>query len=130
MDKHLFLNEADTISRDIVKFALTLPDNKTGLRTQRELIYAATHLSSAFKIACYEDAKESIAKFNEVLENTGVSKFWLELLRDDGITPANRINGIIDRINQLISHTIELRKNEEKKIQSSANFSGEWLLDD
>lgn len=131
MEKHLYLNESDTISKDLVKLALNLPESALGKRAKNELISSATNTASFFKIGCYEaSAEESVEKFNRVLENAGISKFWLEFVRDEGITQKSTVDHLIDSIGDLISHTIHIRSTEEHKLKSESSFAGEWLLDD
>ncbi len=131
MEKHIYLNESDNLSREIVKVAISLPDNNIGNKAKTELINSAMQASSFYKVACFEkDKKESIDNLNNVLEKSGISKFWLEFLRDEGIVQAKNIAYLIQRLADLMNNTIHAREEEQNKLSSKTTYAGEWFLDD
>lgn len=131
MDKQAYLNESEAISRDIVKLAISLPDSQIGTRAKKELIDSSTQISALLQIAFIEDSgKETIDKLNFVLEKSGLAKFWLKFVSEEGITQAIKVNNLLDRLANHISDIILLRNSEQSLAVAKTTYAGEWFLDD
>ncbi|GBE27652.1 hypothetical protein BMS3Bbin03_01581 [bacterium BMS3Bbin03] len=86
----------------IIKVADALPRTAAGRTIGNQLIRSGTSVGANYRAACRGRSKAEFgAKLHIVLEEADESVFWLELIVEAGLLPADKIKSILDEANEL-----------------------------
>lgn len=105
------MKEADVLKTRTRHFALrvlrlyrSLPRTEEARIIGRQLLRSGTSVGANYRAACRSRSHpEFVAKLGIVLEEADETVFWLELLVDARIVPAERLGTLIREANELIS---------------------------
>ncbi len=87
----------------VIRLAQALPNRDPMRIIAQQLIRCSTSVGANFRAACRARSRlDFIAKLKIVEEECDESAYWLEILRDLGIS-LNLIQPIIDEANQILS---------------------------
>ena len=90
-------------STAIVKFARTLPSDTVTAVLVRQLVKSGTGVGANYRSACRAKSKRDfISKLAFVEEEADESQFWLELLVESGIAPADSVKWLVNEAEQLV----------------------------
>ena len=103
--------DADELKKRTKKFALrilklvaALPDTVQGRTIGGQLARAGTSVGSNYRASCRSrSTAEFIARIGVVLEEADESGFWLELIIEGELLPANLVQPLLDEANELTS---------------------------
>ena len=88
----------------VIRLTEALPKNRVADVIGRQLLRSGTSVGANYRAACRARSRaEFIAKLGIVEEELDESGYWMELLRAEGIVKADRLHGIQDETNQLLS---------------------------
>ncbi len=88
----------------IVKLCRSLPENREGDVFGRQLLRAGTSVGANYRAAGRSRSKaDFVSKITVVLEEADEVVFWLELLQESGLIPAQRLSALLDEANQLVA---------------------------
>lgn len=111
------MNEAELKKRTkvfalrVMKLVSALPDNSVSRAIASQLIRSATSVGSNYRAACRGRSKaEFIAKLGIVIEEADESGYWMELIIEGELLPANRVEELLDESNQITAIMVASRK--------------------
>ena len=89
---------------DAIRFIESLPKGETSYVIRRQLLRSATSVGANYRAACRGRSKaEFVAKLGIAIEEADESVYWLELLIEGGVIPAEKTKKLIDEANQLVA---------------------------
>lgn len=119
------MNEAELKKRTkvfalrVMKLVSALPDNSVSRAIASQLIRSATSVGANYRAACRGRSKaEFIAKLGIVIEEADESGYWMELIIEGELLPANRVEELLDESNQITAIMVASRKSSIKNHQS------------
>jgi len=81
-----------------------LPRTEEARIIGKQVLRSGTSIGANYRAACRARSRaEFVAKLGVVLEEADETAFWLDLLRDTGIFPDRRLQGLIREANELVS---------------------------
>jgi four helix bundle protein len=88
----------------IIQLFRTLPPADHSRVLGRQLLRAGTSVAANYRAVCRARSRaEFIARIGVVVEEADESVFWLELLEDAGIVPADRLASLQAEANELLA---------------------------
>jgi len=88
----------------IVGMYRALPRTEEARIIGKQVLRSGTSIGANYRAACRARSRaEFVAKLGVVLEEADETAFWLDLLRDTGIFPDRRLQGLIREANELVS---------------------------
>lgn len=88
----------------IVNLFRCLPKSEEARIIGRQLLRSGTSVAANYRASCRSRSKsEFIAKIGVVVEETDETVFWLELLCETGILPAQRLTDLLKEANELLA---------------------------
>ena len=119
------MNEAELKKRTkvfalrVMKLVSALPDNSVSRAIASQLIRSATSVGANYRAACRGRSKaEFIAKLGIVIEEADESGYWMELIIEGELLPANRVEELLDESNQITAIMVASRKSSIENPQS------------
>jgi four helix bundle protein len=103
--------ESDILKDRTQRFALrivamyrALPRTEEARIIGKQVIRSGTSIGANYGAACRARSRaEFVAKLGVVLEEADETAFWLDLLRDAGIFPAQKLRELTKEANELVS---------------------------
>jgi four helix bundle protein len=88
----------------VIKMSEALPRTRAANVITNQVLRSATSLAANYRAAGRARSKpEFLSKLGIVIKEADETVFWLELLGDSAIAPANRLGALLDEANQLLS---------------------------
>jgi four helix bundle protein len=95
----------------ILKLIQALPDNRSGRIIANQLGRSATSVAANYRAVCRAKSNaDMVAKVTVVEEEADESAFWLELISDIGLIPAEQIADLRSESGQLTAIMVASRK--------------------
>ncbi|MCJ8167292.1 four helix bundle protein [Pontibacter sp. E15-1] len=112
----VFKRRTKVFALRVVKLFQTLSNNAEAQLLGKQLLRAATSVAANYRAACRaRSAAAFTPKIGFVLEEADESLFWLELLEETGIIPAQRLTQLKQEANELTAILTTIRKSFQKK---------------
>ena len=93
-----------------------LPKNRKGRILGDQLLRSATSVAANYRAACRaRSTAEFIAKLGIVVEESDEAIFWLELLSETGIVPAERLAELLSEAHELTAIFTAARRTSRLK---------------
>ena len=107
MDEKTFKERTKKFALAVVKLVEALPRNRTADVLGRQLLRAGTSVGANYRAACRgRSASDVVAKLGSVEEEADEAIYWMELLADAGVVPAERIGALKKEANELVAMTV------------------------
>ena len=107
MDEKTFKERTKRFALAVVRLVETLPRTRTADVLGRQLLRAATSLGANYRAACRgRSPSDVVAKLGIVEEKADEAIYWMELLADAGVVPAERISALKKEANELLAMTV------------------------
>ena len=91
----------------IVKLSQELPRNHTGWTLGNQILRSGTSVGANYRAACRaRSRREFIAKLGIVEEEADETLFWLDVLKESGLTSEERVAPLRREANQLLAITV------------------------
>ena len=88
----------------IVSVVRSLPRTREGDVIGRQLLRSGTAVAANYRAVCRSRSHaEFVSKMNVVVEEADESVFWLELLGDTGVVPAEKLALLLKEGNELLA---------------------------
>lgn len=88
----------------VVRLAEALPGAGVGEAVRRQLLRAGTSVGANYRSACRaKSRKDFIAKLAIVVEECDETLYWMELLVETNLVPAERLADLMTEANELLS---------------------------
>ena len=105
----------------ILKLVAALPDTVQGRTIGGQLARAGTSVGSNYRASCRSrSTAEFIARIGVVLEEADESGFWLELIVEGELLPANLVQPLLDEANELTSIMASSRITASSRVRQKA----------
>ena len=115
MSKAELLERTKNFALRILKLVDHLPKTIAGRAIGNQLIRSGTAVGANYRAACRSRSRaEFAAKIGVVAEEADESLYWLELSRDGGLSPAAKIQPLLDEANELTAIFTEARRTAAK----------------
>jgi four helix bundle protein len=102
MTREILKERTKQFALRIIKVVDALPKNVTGRLISDQLIRCGTSVGANYRAACRGRSKaEFNSKLHIVLEEADESIFWLELIVETKLLPANKIESLLKESNEL-----------------------------
>jgi four helix bundle protein len=91
----------------VIRLVNTLPQNRTADVIGKQLLRSATSVGANYRAACRgKSTADVIAKLSIVEEETDESLYWLELLIESQLIPAEKLKSLISETNEILAMTV------------------------
>jgi four helix bundle protein len=105
------MNQSEQLRERSKRFALgiidlfrSLPRTEEARTLGRQLLRSGTSVAANYRAVCRARSKaEFIAKIGVVVEESDETVFWLELLTESHIVPAQRLDNLLAEANELLA---------------------------
>ena len=111
------MNEAEFKSRTkrvalrVINLVKSLPSTKVADVIGKQLLRSGTSVGANYRSACRgKSPADMIAKLAIVEEEADESIYWIELLIEAEVVPANRLSALLDELNQIVALTVASQK--------------------
>ena len=89
-------------SLQIISLTDTLPNKRSSWVIADQLIRSATSIGANLTESKASSSRLEFKKFYEIaLKSANETKYWLELLRDSGLADKDKINDLLQEVNEL-----------------------------
>jgi len=108
----------------VVRVVEALPTSKTADVIGRQLLRSGTSVGANYRAVCRaKSPADMLAKLAIVEEEADESVYWLELLIEAQVLPANRLTELIEEFNQIVAMIVASQKtlrgnNPKSKIEN------------
>jgi four helix bundle protein len=86
----------------ILKLVDHLPRTTSGRAIRNQLVRSGTSIGANYRAACRSRSRaEFAAKLGVVAEEADETIYWLELIRDGNLLPANKLNELLTEADEL-----------------------------
>jgi four helix bundle protein len=100
----------------ILKLCAALPETITGRAIAGQLVRSGTSVGCNYRAACRARSRaEFAAKIGIVVEEADESAFWIELIIDGGLMPADRLRPLLQEAEELVAIMVRSRKTAQRK---------------
>ena len=105
-----------TFAMRVIKLFQSLPNKAEAQIMGKQLLRSATSVAANYRAACRaRSAAEFAAKIGIMLEEADESLFWLEMLEESDIVPAQRLSHLKQEATELTAILSSIRKSSTKK---------------
>ena len=102
MNKAELLTRTKAFALRVLNVVDVLPRTAAGRAISSQLIRAATSVGANYRAACRSRSRaEFAAKLGLVAEEADETVYWLELIRDGNLLPANKVGELLKEANEL-----------------------------
>lgn len=104
-----------TFALRVMRLVEHLPKSNKGRVLGDQLLRSGTSVASNYRAACRaRSTAEFIAKLGTVIEESDESALWLELIVEDGLLPAARIDPLLNEANELTAIFVAARRTAQR----------------
>lgn len=99
-----------------MKLVDALPQKTTGRAIGSQLIRSATSVGANYRAACRGRSKpEFLSKLQIVIEEADETCYWLELIIEGELLRKERVEPLLDEVNQITAIMVASRKTAQNK---------------
>jgi four helix bundle protein len=107
MDEQQFRERTKKLALRIIRLVNSLPDSLTGDMIGRQLLRSGTSIGANYRAACRaRSIGDMIAKLAIVEEEADESLYWMELLIDANVIPAERLADLMQETGEIVAMTV------------------------
>jgi len=100
-----------TFALRVLKLIDTLPDSRSGRVLAGQLGRSGTSVGANYRAACRSrSTAEMISKLSVVEEEADESCFWMELITDHGLAPADKLTPLLREADELTAIMVASRR--------------------
>jgi four helix bundle protein len=102
---------------DIIEMTGSLPRTTAAQVLGKQILRSATSIGANYREASRGRSKpEFIAKIGDCLKEAEETGYWLELLGEARIVPADKLNSLLDESRQLIASLVTISKRARENL--------------
>ena len=115
MDKAELKQRTKTFALRVMKLTDHLPKNSKGRVLGGQLLRSGTSVAANYRAACRaRSTAEFVSKLGNVLEEADESALWMELIIEDGLLPARRVESLLAEANELTAIFFTARRSTQR----------------
>ena len=104
----------------VMKLVGALPRDSVGRAIGSQLVRSGTSVGANYRAACRGRSKaEFIAKLGIVIEEADESGYWMELIVEGDLLPADKLESLLDEADQLTAIMVASRKSAQTALIAS-----------
>lgn len=116
MDKNEMKDRTKQFVLRVMKLVAAMPRTVEAKVIANQLMRSASSVGANYRAACRARSNaEFVAKIGVVLEEADESAFWLELIMEGGLLPAERIDPLHKEANELCAILFTTRRSASNK---------------
>lgn len=120
MDELEFKRRTKQLALRVIRLVEALPPNRAADVIGKQLLRSATSVGANYRSACRGKSRaDVVAKLGIVEEEADETLYWLELLIESGLVPAEKLKSLIAETNEILSMTVA----SIKTLRAKANHS-------
>ena len=125
MDEQEFKDRTKALALRVVRLVGALPKTERAADViGKQLLRSGTSVGANYRAACRaRSTAELIAKLSIVLEEADESLYWMELLVDSHLMPANKLQSLMAETNEIISMLVASLKTLRSKSKSNRVYN-------
>jgi len=121
VDERTFKERTKKFALAVVKLVESLPRTRTAEVLGRQLLRCGTSVGANYRAACRgRSASDVVAKLGTVEEEGDESIYWMELLTDSSVVPAEQLLPLKREANELVAMTVASMKTLRSRQFASA----------
>jgi four helix bundle protein len=107
VDEREFKRRTKGLGLGVIRLIEALPRGRTADLVSRQLVRSATSVGANYRAACRgRSVADVVAKLGIVLEEADETSYWLEILAESGIVPANKVEHLATEADELVAMTV------------------------
>jgi four helix bundle protein len=107
MNEGEFKRRTKQLALRIIRLVEALPQSRTAEVIGKQLIRSATSVGANYRSACRgKSTADVIAKLSLVEEEADESLYWMELIVEAGLLPAEKLNNLVSETNEILAMTV------------------------
>lgn len=107
MNEWEFKTRTKQLALRVISLVEVLPQNLTTDVIGKQLLRSATSVGANYRSACRgRSTADVIAKLSIVEEEADESLYWLELIVESGLIPAEKLKSLMSEINEILAMTV------------------------
>lgn len=123
MNEQEMKNRTKAFSYRAIDLATALPNNQLGRIVANQLLRACTSVPSNYRAACRSKSDaDFIYKLSVVEEEADECMFWMEMIVDKKLQPANRVNALYKEADEILSMIVSSIKTKRAKPSSQSKI--------
>lgn len=104
MDAYEMKQRTKAFALRVLKVVDALPNTVKGRAVAGQIVRSGTSVGANYRAACRGRSKaEFAAKMGTVLEEADETAYWLELIGDDGMLPADHLKPLLDEAKEIVA---------------------------
>ncbi|QSJ18814.1 four helix bundle protein [Nostoc sp. UHCC 0702] len=107
MNEEDFKRRTKQLALRVIHLVEALPQNRTAEVIGKQLIRSATSVGANYRSACRgKSIADVIAKLSLVEEEADESLYWMELIIEVGLLPAEKLSNLMAENNEILAMTV------------------------
>lgn len=120
MNEQEFKDRTKKLALRVIRLVGTLPRSQAAEVIGKQLLRSATSVGANYRAACRgKSTTDLIAKLSIVLEEADECLYWMEILVEAGLVPAEKLNSLMSETNEIVAMTNACIKTLRIKSQPS-----------
>jgi len=116
MNPDEFKDRTKAFALRVIRLVNSLPRSRAANVIGGQLLRCGTSVGANYRAACRaRSAADFVAKMGIVEEESDEAAYWMELLIEIGIMNRNRISGLLNEANEILSMVVVSIKTSRKK---------------
>ncbi len=117
MNEQIFKDRTKKLALGVIQLVEELPKTRTADIISRQLLRSATSIGANYRAACRgKSTPDVMAKLAIVEEEADETAYWLELLAESNIIAPERLSGLLNETNEIITMTVAPIKTLRERI--------------
>jgi four helix bundle protein len=107
MNEGEFKRRTKQLALRVIRLVEALPQSRTAEVIGKQLIRSATSVGANYRSACRgKSTADVIAKLSLVEEEADESLYWMELIVEAGLLPAEKLSNLMSETNEILAMTV------------------------
>ena len=125
MNEWEFKSRTKQLALRVIRLVEALPPSRTAEVIGKQMIRSATSVGANYRAACRgKSTADLIAKLSIVEEEADESLYWMELLVEAGLIPAEKVASLMSETNEILAMTVASIKTLREKSKESQVRNG------
>jgi four helix bundle protein len=115
-----FNDRTKAVGLRIIQLVESLPSSPAAKVVGDQLLRSGTSIGANYRAACRAvSVADIILKLGDVEEETDESMYWIEMISEAGILPAQRLTALHQELNEILAMIVASRKTLRRNNQKS-----------
>ncbi|MBD0346304.1 MAG: four helix bundle protein, partial [Coleofasciculus sp. Co-bin14] len=107
MNEQEFKNRTKKLALRVIRLVSALPKSLVAEVIGKQLLRSATSVGANYRAACRgKSTADLIAKLGIVLEEADECIYWMELLVESELIPAEKLKSLMSETNEIVAMTV------------------------